>query len=193
MLTTMGTFSSGIYPVGTNGAVLLREIVKELYGEAGAIVIAAIFTLACLTTCVGLITSISQFFSNMTPKFEYKKWVVVISVGAFLICNLGLNMILKVSVPILNCIYPASIVLIVLGLFEKYYKNNKFIFPITILGTLAISIIIEVVKLFNPNLLSFLPLYSIGFSWIFVTLICLGASIALYCFFKKSGENNSIN
>ncbi len=32
---------------------------------AGAVLLAAIFTLACLTTCVGLINSISQYFSTL--------------------------------------------------------------------------------------------------------------------------------
>ena len=31
-------------------------------------------------------------------------------------CNLGLSMILSISIPILNAIYPVSIVLILLGL-----------------------------------------------------------------------------
>ncbi len=185
MLTAMGSLSSGVYEVGANGAVLLREIVKQLYGPAGAVVIAAIFTLACLTTCVGLITSISQFFAKMTPGFSYKKWVLVISIGAFLICNLGLDMILMVSVPVLNSIYPASIVLIVMGLFERYYRNNRFIFPITILGTLAVSVVIEAVKLFDNDLLSFLPLHNTGFSWVLVTVICFAVSVVLHLITAK--------
>ena len=38
-------------------------------GEFGAIILAAIFSLACLTTCVGLINSISQFFSKPSLNF----------------------------------------------------------------------------------------------------------------------------
>ena len=64
MLTYMGMCSSGVYAVQENGAWTLRHIVSQLFGEFGAIILAAIFSLACLTTCVGLINSISQFFSN---------------------------------------------------------------------------------------------------------------------------------
>ena len=35
---------------------------------------------------------------------------------SFLVCNLGLNAILSISIPILNAIYPVAIVLILLGL-----------------------------------------------------------------------------
>lgn len=42
---------------------LLTAVVLPVFGDGGAILLAAIFTLACLTTCVGLINSISQFFS----------------------------------------------------------------------------------------------------------------------------------
>ena len=46
MLTYMGMQSSGIYALGANGAVVLRNIVYQLFGEFGAIILASIFALA---------------------------------------------------------------------------------------------------------------------------------------------------
>ena len=112
----MGMCSSGVYPVQENGAWTLRCIVYQLFGAPGAVLLAAIFTLACLTTCVGLINSISQYFSTLFRFFGYRQWVYCITAGAFLICNLGLTTILKISIPILNVIYPVAILLILLGL-----------------------------------------------------------------------------
>lgn len=132
MLAYVGMKSSGIYPIQENGAWTLRCIVSQLFGEPGAVLLAAIFTLACLTTCVGLITSISQFFSELMKKLSYRQWVLVISGFSFLICNQGLNTILSLSVPVLNAIYPMSIVLIVLGLCDSKIKKNPFIYPVTI-------------------------------------------------------------
>ncbi len=43
-----------------------------LFGAPGAVLLAAIFTLACLTTCVGLINSISQYFSTLFGKLSYR-------------------------------------------------------------------------------------------------------------------------
>ena len=69
MLSYMGKCSSGVYAVQENGAWTLRCIVQQVFGDGSAILLAAIFTLACLTTCVGLINSISQFFSVLFKNF----------------------------------------------------------------------------------------------------------------------------
>ena len=78
MLAFMGMNSSGVYPIQDNGAWTLRCIVSQLFGVPGALLLAGIFTLACLTTCVGLITSISQFFSTLTKKLSYRQWVLLL-------------------------------------------------------------------------------------------------------------------
>lgn len=69
MLSYMGMCSSGVYAVQENGTWTLRCIVQQVFGGRGAILLAAIFTLACLTTCGGLINSISQFFSILFKNF----------------------------------------------------------------------------------------------------------------------------
>jgi|GEM_PF-79909 len=69
MLSYMGMCPSGVYAVQENGAWTLRCIVQQVFGDGGAILLAAIFTLTCLTTCVGLINSISQFFSILFKNF----------------------------------------------------------------------------------------------------------------------------
>lgn len=69
MLSYMGMCSSGVYAVQENGTWTLRCIVQQVFGGRGAILLAAIFTLACLTTCVGLINPISQFFSILFKNF----------------------------------------------------------------------------------------------------------------------------
>lgn len=186
MLAYMGMNSSGVYS-SQNGAQTLRLIVYQLYGNWGAILIAAIFTLACLTTCIGLINSISQYFSKLFPKINYTKWVVIITFVSFVICNLGLNTILSVSIPILNAIYPVSIVLIILGLSDYFWKNNKIIYPLTVTGVGIISIIYALEQVnfklsFLSNFLSSnLPLYSLGYGWVlvFITLFVLSILIDL--------------
>lgn len=69
MLSYMGMCSSGVYAVQENGTWTLRCIVQQVFGGRGAILLAAIFTLACLTTCVGLINPISHFFSILFKNF----------------------------------------------------------------------------------------------------------------------------
>lgn len=176
MLTYMGMASSGTYALGENGAYTLRQIVYQLFGTPGAILLAAIFTLACLTTCVGLINSISLFFSNMYPKLKYKTMVLIISVFSFLVCNQGLNTILSISTPVLNAIYPICIVLIILGLSDQWLKSNPYIYPCTITATGIVSVVYALYRLNLPlgivgKAFHFLPLYSIGFGWLPVALV----------------------
>ena len=100
MFGYMGMKTSAVYELGGNGAYTLRCIVNQLFGAPGAILLAAIFALACITTCVGLITSCSQYFASLTKNISYKAWVYIITIFSFIICNQGLNKILGISVPI---------------------------------------------------------------------------------------------
>ncbi len=182
ILTYMGMCSSGVYALQENGAWTLRCIVRQVFGEPGAILLAAIFTLACLTVCIGLINSTSQYFSMIFPKISYQVWAYGITVFAFLVCNLGLTAILSISVPILNAIYPMAIMLILLGLTHKLWENNPLTYPLTIIGTGVISVLhaLDVIGLSLPILTAAcrkLPLYDLGFGWISVAVGMLLVSV----------------
>lgn len=186
MLSYMGRCSSGVYEIQENGAWTLRCIVYQVFGAPGAVLLAAIFTLACLTTCVGLINSISQYFSTLFKKVSYKAWVYIITFFSFLICNLGLSMILSISIPVLNAIYPVSIVLILLGLTHDLWKNNRFVYPMTVAGTAVVSVVYSLKEAGVPlgafgNLFQKLPLYKMGFGWVCVAgaMLLLGLAVNL--------------
>ena len=173
MLSYMGACSSGVYAVQENGAWTLRCIVYQLFGAPGAVLLAAIFTLACLTTCVGLINSISQYFSVLFSRLSYRKWVLVITAGAFLICNLGLSAILRISIPVLNAIYPVSIVLILLGLSDGLWRGNRLVYPLTVAGTGCVSVVYALDSAGVPlgavgALCRRLPMYAPGYCWVSV-------------------------
>ena len=189
MLSVMGAATSGVYDSALNGAIILRQIMHDLFGGFGAFFLAAIFTLACLTTCVGLTNSISAYFAKLFKKISYKKWVIIITIVSFLICNLGLNMILSVSIPVLNAIYPVSIVLIIIGLLDKYIKNFKYTFKLCIYSTLFISVLYAIDELFNlgfiSDILAYIPLYSQGFGWVIVCIVMFGISVLLNVVFNK--------
>lgn len=195
MLTVMGTYTSSIYPKDENGALILRRIMYDLFGGFGAFLLAAIFTLACLTTCIGLTNSISTYFSKQFKKISYTKWVIIITVISFLICNLGLNMILSISIPILNAIYPIAIVLIVLGLFNKYIDNNKYIYKLSIFGTAIISSIYALDQIVNlgfiSDILNYIPLYEKGFGWVIVCVIMLIISVIIQ--YIKNKQTKLVN
>lgn len=182
MLSYIGMKSSGIYGLQDNGAWTLRAVVHQLFGNTGAVLLATIFTLACLTTCVGLITSISQFFARLFTKVAYRTWVILIVVFSLVICNQGLTTILSISVPVLDAIYPVSIVLIALGLCDKYLKNNPYIYPVTIgcVGVTSIVCAIENTGVpvgYVGKFFHILPLYSLGLGWVTVAIVSVAFTV----------------
>ena len=190
MLSYMGMASSGVYDIQENGAWTLRCIVYQIFGFPGVILLASIFTLACMTTCVGLINSISSSFAYLFKKTNYKMWVIIITCFSFLVCNLGLNAILKISIPILNIIYPVAIVLIILGLTNKLWKNNKFTYKLVIFSTGVISILhsfdmVGVSLGFFTKVLRLLPFYEDGFGFLTVAIFMSLLSVLINLIYKK--------
>ena len=184
MLSFMGMQSSAVYPLQDNGAWTLRCIVAQLFGAPGAVLLAFIFTLACLTTCVGLITSISQYFATLTKRFTYRQLALGIAFFSFAVCNQGLNTILSLSVPVLNMVYPVAIVLIVLGLTDKWFQNNPYMYPVTVGAVSVVSVLYSLSQLKLPmgpvdDLLSLLPFYRMGMGWVTVAVAAAAVSLVL--------------
>ena len=172
MLAYIGMTTSGLTGDVKNGAEILTTVSQYVFGKFGIVLLASIFTLACLTTCIGLITSISKFFETMTKeKVSYHKWIVFWTFLSFLVANFGLNTILKVSVPVLVAIYPVSIVLILLGLTEKYFGYNKFTYRLVCYTVTFISVVEALlsVKVNLPvvtDVVSCLPFFSLSLGWV---------------------------
>ncbi|MEG0355287.1 MAG: branched-chain amino acid transport system II carrier protein [Lachnospiraceae bacterium] len=140
-LTHIGALSGGNFGITSNGAHTLTKIVLQLFGKAGLMILALIFFIACLNTCIGLISCCSQYFTTILPRISYKKWVCFFAFISMIISNVGLNKILEFSVPILNFLYPISIVLIILSCFHKYIGQWPDTYPMAILFTGIISVI----------------------------------------------------
>ena len=182
-LTFIGAQSSGVYALGSNGVVTLRNVVEQLFGLPGAVLLAAIFTLACLTTCVGLITSVSSYFATLLPKVSYRNMVLIVSAFSFIVCNQGLNTILSISVPVLNAVFPVAIVLILMGLSHKLWQGNPYIYPLTIGGVTLVSLIHALRGILPLGILDtvcgYLPLYEEGFGWVIVAVVLMLVSLIL--------------
>lgn len=182
-LAYLGALSGTIYGFSEHGAQTLANIIIHIFGPVGVILLAIIFTLACLTTSVGLITSCSQYFSSKT-KYSYKSWVLGITVWSFVTSNLGLSKILQISVPLLEAIYPIAMVLIVLSFLELFWNVKQSVYQITIGVTTLMSLlsIFDTYFFTSVSLLSRIPLNSHGLAWVVPTLISLVA-IQIYNLF----------
>ena len=104
--------------------------------------------------------------------------------GSFLIANLGLDLIIAWSAPILTFLYPLVIALIVLGILTPWLGLDRTSFRLTV-GLTALPAFLSLFKDLPPVLAHtapiqalvtaashWLPWYSLGFAWLPFT--CLG-------------------
>ncbi|WP_428771602.1 branched-chain amino acid transport system II carrier protein [Treponema sp. HNW] len=171
MLADIGAKSAILFPDTTNGAQILVHVSRMFFGKFGAVILALIFTLACLTTCVGLLISISHYFETLIPRIKYRSWVIIWTVVSLVFANIGLDGILKYNIPVLTAIYPVSIMLIVLALCEKFAGTGAFIYRCVIYSTALISLVnaLDQAGLKLPVLTGLaekLPLYQNGLGWL---------------------------
>ncbi|HIG0360728.1 branched-chain amino acid transport system II carrier protein [Clostridium sporogenes] len=171
MLAHLGASSGGRFDATENGAQTLTNVSTYIFGKPGAVLLAVVFTLACLTTSVGLITSCSQYFQTLNNKISYKSWVRILCISSMILANMGLTKILSISVPILNAIYPISIMLIVLAMLDNLFKESSIVYGLTILFTGVVSIVDALgqvgIKLgVVTHVCSSLPLYGKGLGWV---------------------------
>ena len=198
-VTVMGTQSQGVLETSENGGIALYQIAQYYLGGLGAFVLAATVTLACLKTAVGLITSCSETFSKLFAGGKaYKKWVVLFSGISLLFSNLGLNSIIKFSIPVLMFLYPLAIVIIILALSAKLYNHDRLVTNCAIGFTLAAAVYElirnlpeEVTALLNLdgsiNMIGrILPFSGIGLGWLCPALI--GYLIGLIIHFMRKSN-----
>ena len=178
--------SASISGNADNGAIVLSAIMHQLFGQGGTVVLGLIFTLACLSVCIGLITACAQYFSTISPKMSYQNWAILLCAVSGAVANLGLSQILKVSVPILGLLYPIAISLIILGLVHDrlpYNKRPVYVMTIGLVGVFSLMEMVNAVFL-NSSLsgfLSFVPLQTMGFGWIIPGVL----GFAIGCMIEK--------
>lgn len=182
LLGYLGASGASLAAGASNGADTLTHVVLHLFGTSGIVLLGLVFTLACLSTSVGLITSCSQYFSSLTPHISYKGWVAILSSVSMLFANLGLDGILAVSVPILSAIYPMAITLIALALTDRWFHGRRMVYVGAMVCAGVVSVVDACVQadLFSGRLvgwLSLLPLYEEGLGWTVPALV--GAAIGL--------------
>lgn len=169
ILAYLGASSAG-YGKAANGAEVLTLLTSRLFGDAGIVILGVLFTLACLSVSIGLVIACSQYFSNLLPALSYRLWAAVFTLASMLIANLGLNQILSISVPILSMVYPILVVLVVIGLMERVFKEHQPVYYMAVLFTGVYSI----AEFLNTSLLKgrfdsvidAIPLSEQGIGWL---------------------------
>lgn len=168
-LTFIGAHTVNLVDSNISNTALLVFIAREILGTFGVALIGAAIGLACLTTSIGLLTAGSTFFEKVTNgKLSYKFNAIVISIMSYIIACQGVDNIVKLSVPILNVLYPVAITIIFVTMCNKFLTNIIAI-RIAVYASLVCGLLFS----FFGDSLSFLPLASVGFGWVIPTLIAL--------------------
>ncbi len=171
-LAHVGATVGGAGLITDNGAQTLTSVAKIQFGSWGIILLGMIFFVACLNTCVGLLSCCSDYFTKVFPALSYRGWLLVFVLCSMVVSNAGLTLILKLSIPVLMAIYPVALMLIILGLTHQFNRHYSKVYPLTIAFTAIFSVAgaIQDIGVDIP-FLSYLPFYSIGLEWIAPALI----------------------
>ena len=164
MLTHAGALSGAAFPGGATGADTLTSLALGLFGRGGQMLLAAIFVIACFNTCVGLISSVGQYFHELLH-LPYPAVAAFFAVKSMLISNLGLAGIIRLSTPVLNAVYPIAIVLIALS-FAPFAAKKCAVWPLTIACTAVQSVCAALPLGPLSSLANALPFSSLGFGWL---------------------------
>lgn len=184
-LAQVGASFGSVMPHATNGAALLTASATLHFGIAGTVIIAAIYLLACLNVCIGLISCCGTYFAETfgaaapgaqtrrLGRIPYAGWAAAFAVFSCVVSNVGLDAILTFSVPLLSALYPVSIVFVIMGMAHRACDRLPLIWPWAIGATTVVSVATALRDAFFAGTwLPFdaLPLASLGFGWLLPAL-----------------------
>lgn len=170
----IGSTMSGVITEKVGNVELLTTAVHMLLGNSGKLILGICVTGACLTTAIGLIATVADYFSSLT-KIPYQVLAIVTTIISIIFAMFGVDIIIKLSVPVLVFLYPIAIALIFLNLFKNKIKNDN-IFLGTVIGTGIVSVY-ESMQAMGINIDSLntiynaLPFGAFGFAWLVPAII----------------------
>ena len=165
-LTYLGATSASLFSLDISRAELVIGIVERLLGKVGLVIFAVVVALACMTTAVALVSSAASFFEKLTKgRLSYAALVIIICVFSAVISNLGLDRIVAVASPILDIVYPPTLVLIALSWFGD--RLSRGVYRWAVIGALIASVL-STLSLYGVSvpIVNTLPLASLGLGWI---------------------------
>ena len=189
-LTYLGSRMSLELQSDTSRVELLTAIASSILGDFGKYILSSIITLACFTTSIGLTTSISNIFEELSNgKIKYKVSVIAITIISFILSLGGVDTIIEYVNPLLNFIYPIVIIMIIFNIYnrpiDKRVRRLSFIIVIIIsalesliqmyniikTNTALTSNILDQSTSFIRDRLDLIPLSGIGFTWVIPTVV----------------------
>ena len=172
-LTYLGVTTSRFFDLTVLRTFLMVSIVRSLLGSGGILLFSVVVALACVTTAVALVSSAAAYFSRLSgERVPYWLLTVVICLFSAVVSTFGLEQIVSIAGPILDLVYPPTLVLIALALVRRWIPND-WVYRLAALGALAFSLL-SVLRHWGVDLafLDALPLASFGFGWVAPAAVC---------------------
>ncbi|MDM8270349.1 branched-chain amino acid transport system II carrier protein [Thermophilibacter provencensis] len=164
----------------TNGAAVITASATSHFGLVGTVVVAAIFLLACLNVCIGLISCCGTYFAGELPRVSYRACAIAFAAFSCAVSNLGLDAILSFSATLLGILYPPAIVLVLMGMLRRVFGRAPAAWPLTVLVTVVVSAVTGLRDALAPSLalpLDLLPLSDVGLGWVLPALLTAALTV----------------
>ncbi len=189
-LLYLGATGSGLFSGQMDQTALLNALVHTLTGAVGNIFLGLGIFLACLTTTLGVGTTIANLTAELSHgAIPFKVTMYVICVLGLLMACIGVQGIIRYTFWIFIMIYPVSIALMLLGVFRRFVPNHGA-WKGTILMAAVIGLFEGMMQL-NKSGITNLPLETLtgiyqlipfsadGFAWVLPSAVgfCVGAAI----------------
>ncbi len=195
-LAYTGAVSTAAFGIVANGGQLLNMIAVYYMGTVGQLVLALIIFFACITTSIGLTTSISSYFNDLSGgRIGYVAFCRYISVFSLIVANFGLTNIIQFSIPVICMLYPIVIAIVILNVGQSIFQRDKVIFRLC-LGLTTVFALLDGLRAAGVNLRALdelltakLPFFDMGFGWL---LPCFGGILLGYLYSLLRGRQKAL-
>lgn len=144
------------------GTYILNVAATQAFGELGRTLLGVIVSLACLTTAIGLVVSVSEYFHEIFPKISYRTYAIVCTLIGFGLANQGLSAVISKSIPVLLVLYPIAMSIIFLLLLNLFVKLPLFALRIS----LILVTIVSILSVAGVSITENLPLKVYSMEWL---------------------------
>lgn len=182
----------------TNGGAILSNYMNWIYGVPGVILLGFVIFMACLTTAIGLTCASAEFVSKNFSSCNYKVSAIVIVAVTTLVANLGLDMLITITLPLVVVLHPVAITVICLALLNVKRPVSGLTYSLTLITAIAGGIV-DALKILekmpsdiHATFIKYLPLYQYNAGWLVPTMV----SFLLFsnlCGLNKKSNINRVN
>ncbi len=191
ILFKLGANAHGIATEPSNGGAIFAQYVAAQFGVAGQVMLAFVIGIACLTTAAGGLSAFGSFIESKWPAVGYRNGVLGAGIVCILVANIGLEMLLGISLPPLFVAYPIGMSLVLMNLWGERNPQPKKSTRI-VLAVATIFALLDGAKIAGVDMSSFnwIPGFEYGMAWVIPTTM---AALICQFAFKKSEVAQTVN